>query len=99
MASVRRILFALAAAGALYGVQACTSETELNPQPLPPGPEDPAQGARDSENSDGKGTVGGGASSSGGSSSGSSGSSGTSGSPAPNPDGGTDGDAADGGGG
>lgn len=89
MAVVRKLLLVALAAGALYGVQACASETELNPQPLPP--EDPGRGQQTGadESADGKGTSSG----AGG------GSSGTSGAPnAGVGDAGADGDA-DGGGG
>ncbi len=36
MNPVRKLLFVCAGVVALCGVQACSSETELNPQPLPP---------------------------------------------------------------
>lgn len=36
MSPIRKLLFAGAGVLALHGVQACASETELNPQPLPP---------------------------------------------------------------
>ena len=37
MSPIRKLLFVGVGVLALYGVQACASETELNPQPLPPG--------------------------------------------------------------
>ena len=36
MSPIRKLLFVGAGVLALHGVQACASETELNPQPLPP---------------------------------------------------------------
>ena len=44
MSPIRKLLFVGAGVLALHGVQACASETELNPQPLPPqsGGGDPA---------------------------------------------------------
>ena len=39
MTRLRKILLVTASALALGGLQACASETELNPQPLPPGGE------------------------------------------------------------
>lgn len=51
MSPIRKLLIVCVGVFALYGVQACTSETELNPQPLPPqgggdlrNPEDEAAG-------------------------------------------------------
>ncbi|MBS2016541.1 MAG: hypothetical protein JST00_26895 [Deltaproteobacteria bacterium] len=91
MALARKLLFVTLAAGALYGVQACTSETELNPQPLPP--ENPGAGAigdptgKESDRNGSSGSLG------------SSSSSGGSSTPPPGDgDGGADGDADSGGG-
>ena len=56
MTSFRKLLLVTASALALCGVQACASESDLNPQPLPP---------EDSENGKG-GTTGGGSSGSSG---------------------------------
>lgn len=36
MSPIRKLLFVSVGILALHGVQACASETELNPQPLPP---------------------------------------------------------------
>jgi|GEM_PF-5613602 len=36
MSPVRKLLFVALGALALQGVQACATDTELNPQPLPP---------------------------------------------------------------
>ena len=36
MSPIQKVLFVGVGVLALHGVQACTSETELNPQPLPP---------------------------------------------------------------
>ena len=86
MSPIRKLLFVGAGVLALHGVQACASETELNPQPLPPqtgGGENPLPDPADKSN--GEATGGG-----------SSGSSGSSGVPTTSPaDAGTDGDAGD----
>jgi hypothetical protein len=89
MSPIRKLLLVGVGVIALHGLQACASETELNPQPLPPqgGAEtgEPAQTPGDKA-SDGSG--------------GSSGSSGSGGSPPPvAADAGADGgpDASDGG--
>lgn len=44
MSPIRKLLFVGVGVLALHGLQACASETELNPQPLPPqsGGGDPA---------------------------------------------------------
>jgi hypothetical protein len=39
MVSFRKLLLVGVGVVALHGLQACASETELNPQPLPPGDE------------------------------------------------------------
>jgi hypothetical protein len=39
MVSFRKLLLVGVGVIALHGLQACASETELNPQPLPPGDE------------------------------------------------------------
>ena len=36
MSPIRKLLFVGVGVLALHGLQACASETELNPQPLPP---------------------------------------------------------------
>ena len=82
MRSLRKLLFVGVGVLALYGLQACTSETDLNPQPLPP-----QGGSSGGENTPVPGPV----DKAGDTTSG--GSSGTSGSPAAAPDAGTDGDA------
>lgn len=41
MSPIRKLLLVGVGVLALYGVQACSSGTELNPQPLPPGPNEP----------------------------------------------------------
>jgi hypothetical protein len=85
MRSLRKLLLVGVGVLALHGLQACASESDLNPQPLPP------QGGEETPNptppvdKTGDNTSGG-----------SSGSSGSSGSPAAAVDGGSDG-AADGG--
>ena len=79
MTLTRKALLVVLGALALQGVQACATDTELNPQPLPPGGEPTAVG--DPEDGDDRGGSSGG------------GSSGTS-PPAPSADGGV-GDAAD----
>ena len=84
MSPIRKLLFVGAGVLALHGVQACASETELNPQPLPPqstsGGENPT---RDPADKTGETTgVGGSSGSSGGV-------------PANAADAGTDGDAGD----
>lgn len=48
----RKVLLLAAGALALYGAQACATDTELNPQPLPPG--EPTA-VEDPENGDKKG--------------------------------------------
>jgi hypothetical protein len=91
MTRIRKLLLVTVGVLALHGVQACSQETELNPQPLPPQGGEPVRapsGSADDKTSgpeDSTGTGGG--------------SSGTSGTPAPaSPDGGTEGgDASDGG--
>lgn len=89
MGPFRKLLLVGVGVLALHGVQACSNETELNPQPLPPqggaGLGDPTQAPSDPNKN-----AGGGADTTG-----------TGGTPAPPPsatDGGTEGgDAADGG--
>jgi len=86
MSPIRKMLFVGVGVLALHGLQACASETELNPQPLPPQsgggdppPPDPAEKTGDMTG------VGG-----------SSGTSGSSGNPAAPDDAGADGgDAGD----
>ena len=39
MGLIRKLLFVGVGVFALHGLQACSTETELNPQPLPPGSE------------------------------------------------------------
>ena len=56
MTSLRKLLLVTASALALCGLQACASESDLNPQPLPP--EDPRDNGKE-----GSDTVGGGGSS------------------------------------
>ncbi len=95
MTSVRKLLLVALGVFALHGLQACASETELNPQPLPPQGGEPVRApGSDNEKS--------GAPADSTGSSGSSGTGGTSGGAAPAPnanaDGGTDGGASDGGG-
>ena len=82
MAPIRKLLLVCVGAFALHGLQACTGETELNPQPLPPqgGSEQTPPPADPQKMGDTTGVGG---------SSGSSGSSGTP--PVPAADGGTDG--------
>jgi hypothetical protein len=41
MSPLRKLLLAGLGVAALHGVQACASDTELNPQPLPPETGDP----------------------------------------------------------
>lgn len=36
MNAVRKVVLVALGAAALYGMQACATDTELNPQPLPP---------------------------------------------------------------
>jgi hypothetical protein len=50
MTRFRKILLVTASALALCGAQACTSDTELNPQPLPPA--DPTRSPDGKEGSD-----------------------------------------------
>ena len=80
MSPIRKVLFVGASVLALHCVQACASETELNPQPLPPqgssGGENPT---RDPADKTGETT----------------GVGGSSGVPANAADAGTDGDAGD----
>jgi hypothetical protein len=81
MSPIRKLLLVGVGVLALHGVQACASETELNPQPLPP------QGGSSGDNvppPDQKGEAT-------GANGGSSGSSGSAGAPADASDGGTDG--------
>lgn len=59
MTSLRKLLLVTASALALCGLQACASESDLNPQPLPP--EDPRDNGKE-----GSDTVGGGSSGSSG---------------------------------
>lgn len=42
MGPIRKLLLVTVGVLSLYGFSACTSETELNPQPLPPRDGDPA---------------------------------------------------------
>jgi uncharacterized membrane protein YgcG len=101
MRSVKKVLLFVAAVCVMHSVQACTGGPDpedpgLNPQPLPPGPENPAVPSQDGrdKNSDTTG-AGGGSTSSGSSSSGGS-SGGSSGLPMASPDGGDGGtDAGD----
>ena len=84
MRSLRKLLLVGVGVLSLHGLQACASETDLNPQPLPPGGS--SGGGEQTpvpETGDKNGDTTGG----------SSGSSGTSGSPAAAADAGTDGDA------
>ena len=62
MGPFRKLLLVGVGVFALHSVQACTTETELNPQPLPPETGEPPRSPQDSAN-DGKssGTTGGGA--------------------------------------
>lgn len=90
MARAPKLIVAVLAAGALYGLQACATDTELNPQPLPPDERgtsgnSPAPSQDSDENKEGTAVGGSSGSSSGG--------------PSPNGDAGPDADAADGGGG
>ena len=63
MSPFRKLLFVGVGVLALHGVQACSTETELNPQPLPPqggeGSGDPTQAPDPAKNS-GSDTSGGG---------------------------------------
>ncbi len=84
MSPIRKLLFVGVGVLALHGVQACASETELNPQPLPPQGSSGDNPPPDPADKTGEATGGG-----------SSGSSGT-GVPTTAPsDAGTDGDATD----
>ena len=56
MTSFRKLLLATASALALCGVQACASESDLNPQPLPP--EDPSQNGKEGSDTTGGGSSG-----------------------------------------
>lgn len=60
MGSFRKLLLVGVGVLALHGAQACASDTELNPQPLPPGGE-PARspGSVDDGESDETGNMGG----------------------------------------
>jgi hypothetical protein len=90
MTPIRKLLLVTVGVLAFHGVQACASETELNPQPLPPTTGEPARSPNSDEKAGDSNDPTGAAGSSGGS-----------GSPTPPPqdaDGGTDAsDAADGG--
>jgi hypothetical protein len=62
MLPIRKLLIVGVGVLALYGVQACTSETELNPQPLPPGGEPartPDEKSDDQKNGEATGLGGG----------------------------------------
>jgi len=90
MARAPKLIVAVLAAGALYGLQACATDTELNPQPLPPDERgtsgsSPAPSQDSDDNKEGSAVGGSSGSSSGG--------------PTSNGDAGPDADAADGGGG
>ena len=54
MSPIRKLLLVGVGALALHTLLACTSETELNPQPLPPGPPEAVQHEPGGENSDSK---------------------------------------------
>ena len=54
MSPIRKLLFVCVGVGALYGIQACTSETELNPQPLPPATGDGTRGPEGDESASDK---------------------------------------------
>jgi hypothetical protein len=56
MTSFRKLLLVTASALALCGVQACASESDLNPQPLPP--EDPSSNGKEGSDSTGGGSSG-----------------------------------------
>jgi len=67
MAVVRKLLFLGLGLVALQGVQACVTETELNPQPLPPEEEGANRGPENgSAKDDGTQATGGGSSGSSG---------------------------------
>lgn len=51
MTSFRKLLLVTAGALALCGLQACASESDLNPQPLPP--EDPRDNGKEGSDSTG----------------------------------------------
>ena len=95
MSSHRRFLWLVCALAVLGGAEACSTDTELNPQPLPPvnspegqrGPEDPTTGSTSSGGGS-NGDTQPGAGTSGGTSSSSSG--GATPGDAAAPDGGTD---------
>jgi hypothetical protein len=60
MSPLRKLLLVGVGVVALHGVQACASETELNPQPLPPqGGAETGQPARDPNGKASDGTGGG----------------------------------------
>jgi hypothetical protein len=61
MSPIRKLLLVAVGVLALYGLEACTSETELNPQPLPPQGGTSGEPARDPNGkaSDGTPTGGG----------------------------------------
>ncbi|MDB4933945.1 MAG: hypothetical protein JWP87_917 [Labilithrix sp.] len=91
MSSLRKILLVTLGAIALQGLQACSTETELNPQPLPPQGGEPTRspsGAGDDEKASDPDN------SAGGSSGGTSGTPPSPGAPDAGPEGG---DASDGG--
>jgi hypothetical protein len=56
MTSFRKLLLVTASAIALCGVQACASESDLNPQPLPP--EDPRDNGKGGGDTTGTGSSG-----------------------------------------
>lgn len=56
MTSFRKLLLVTASALALCGVQACASESDLNPQPLPP--EDPRDNGKGGGDTTGAGSSG-----------------------------------------
>lgn len=99
MRSVKKVLLFVAAVCVMHSVQACTGGPDpedpgLNPQPLPPGPDNPAPPQDNSRDKNGETTGAGGSTSSGSSSSGGGSSGGSSGLPMSTPDagdGGTDG--------
>lgn len=58
MSPIRKLLIVSVGVLALYGVQACTSETELNPQPLPPGGGGDLRNPQDEAETDKNGSTG-----------------------------------------
>lgn len=60
MTTFRKLLLVTAGAAVLFALQACASESDLNPQPLPPA--DPTSDGKEGRDSNGAGTSGGAAS-------------------------------------